>query len=91
MDKKQTKKEIPMREQKTKELPIRIDRVVELTGYSRSYIYKLMHWKKIPYYRPNNGRAFFYENEIINFLHRGRQYTDYELSEQAEAILNRQT
>lgn len=71
-----------------KEPLIRVDRVMELSGYSRSYIYKLVHWKKIPVHRPTNGRLFFYENEVINFLARNRQAADYEVSEQANAILN---
>jgi excisionase family DNA binding protein len=74
--------------EKIKEKPIRISKVMELTGYSRSYIYKLTHWKKIPYYRPTNGQLFFYESEIMNFLSRNRQAADYEVSEQADAILN---
>jgi len=73
---------------KTKELPIRLNRVMELSGYSQSYIYKLVHWKKIPCHKPNNGRLFFYESEILDFLSRNRQAADYEIAEQADAILN---
>jgi predicted DNA-binding transcriptional regulator AlpA len=71
-----------------KEPPVRIDKVMELSGYSRSYIYKLVHWKKIPCHRPTGGRLFFYEREILDFLCRNRQAADYEVSEQADAILN---
>ena len=74
--------------EKIKELIIRVDRVMQLSGYSRSYIYKLVHLKKIPVHRPNHGRLFFYESEVINFLARNRQAADYEVSEQANAILN---
>jgi predicted DNA-binding transcriptional regulator AlpA len=72
----------------TRERPIRINKVVELSGYSRSYIYKLVHLKKIPFRKPNNGRIFFYESEVLDFLERNRQAADYEVSEQANAILN---
>jgi excisionase family DNA binding protein len=61
---------------------------MELTGYSRSYIYKLTHMKKIPCYKPTGGRLFFCESEIMDFLSRNRQAADYEVSEQADAILN---
>jgi len=77
-----------METEKKKELPIRLNKVKELTGYSRSYIYKLVHWKKIPCYKPTNGNLYFYESEIRDFLSRNRQAADYEVSEQAEAILN---
>jgi predicted DNA-binding transcriptional regulator AlpA len=74
--------------ERVREKPIRINDVMELSGYSRSQIYRLVHWKKIPCHRPTNGRLFFYESEILDFLGRNRQAADYEVSEQADAILN---
>jgi predicted DNA-binding transcriptional regulator AlpA len=71
-----------------REKPITMNTVLELSGYSRSYIYKLVYWKKIPCHNPTHGRLFFYESEILDFLSRGRQAADYEVSEQANAILN---
>jgi predicted DNA-binding transcriptional regulator AlpA len=71
-----------------KETPILMNKVMELSGYSRSYIYKLVHWKKIPCHRPTNGWLFFYESEVLDFLARNRQDADYEVSEKANAILN---
>jgi len=80
-----------VKEQKTNERPIRLDKVVELTGYSPSYIYKLVHWKKIPCHRSGSGKKsklYFLESEIIDFLLRNRQAADYEIADQADAILN---
>ena len=73
-----------------RERPIRIETVMELTGYSRSYVYKLVHLKKIPCRKPGGktGKTQFFESEILGFLDRGRQYADYEVAEKAEAILN---
>jgi excisionase family DNA binding protein len=71
-----------------KERPIRMNKVMELTGFARSYIYKLVHWKKLPYHKPTHGRLFFYESEVLDFLSRGKRAADYEVSEQANAILN---
>jgi excisionase family DNA binding protein len=73
---------------RAKETPICIGEVAELTGFSLSYIYKLTHWKRIPCYKPTNGRLFFYESEVLDFLARNRQDADYEASEKANAILN---
>ncbi|GHV78742.1 hypothetical protein AGMMS49944_05330 [Spirochaetia bacterium] len=73
---------------KVKEKPIRMNEVLELTGFSRSYVYKLVLWKKIPCHKPTNGRLFFFESEILDFLARNRQSADYEVSEAANAILN---
>jgi predicted DNA-binding transcriptional regulator AlpA len=59
---------------------------MELTGFSRSYIYKLVHLHKLPCHKPANGRLFFYESEILDFLSRGKNSADYEIEEQAAAI-----
>ena len=67
---------------------IRLNKVMELSGYSRSYIYKLVHLKKIPHYKPTGGRLYFYESEVLDFLSRNRQSADYEIAEQADAVLN---
>ena len=45
----------------------------ELTGYKKSYLYKLVHQKKIPHYKPMGGRVFFKREELESFLLRGRQ------------------
>jgi predicted DNA-binding transcriptional regulator AlpA len=73
---------------KTRETPIRIKAVMELTGFSRSYIYKLVHWRKLPCHKPTNGQLFFYESEILDFLSRGKQSADYEIEEKARAIMS---
>ncbi|MDR2150099.1 MAG: helix-turn-helix domain-containing protein [Spirochaetaceae bacterium] len=77
-------------EKQRKEALIRINKVMELSGYSRSYIYKLVYLKKIPCHRPTSGTLFFYESEIFDFLARNRQAADYEVSERANALLNRE-
>jgi len=74
--------------EKAKEMPIRIKRVMELTGYSHSYIYKLVHWRKLLCHKPTNGRLYFLESEIIEFLNQGKRSADYELSKMADALLN---
>lgn len=79
-----------MKNQKINEPLIRLNRVMEITGFSRSYIYKIVHLKQIPHYKPTNGRLFFYESEILDFLSRNRQSADYEIAEQADAILNKE-
>jgi predicted DNA-binding transcriptional regulator AlpA len=74
--------------EKPKERPIRIEKVVELSGYSRSSIYRLVGERKIPCHKPTNGRLFFYESELLDFLSGNRRATSDELAEQATAILN---
>lgn len=47
---------------------LNIDDVAFLTGFSRSWIYKLTSEKKIPYYKHNNKQIFFDRVEIENWL-----------------------
>ena len=44
------------------------DEAAIFTGYTRKYIYKLVHLKKIPYYKPTGQRLFFKQNELEVFM-----------------------
>lgn len=61
--------------------------VMELTGYTQSYIYNLVHKKMIPVYKPNGGRLFFVKEEIEQWLLGGRQMTSEEMHKEADKIL----
>jgi predicted DNA-binding transcriptional regulator AlpA len=74
--------------EKIDDKPLGIKDAMELTGYSRSYLYKLIHFEKIPCHKPNNGRVFFKKSELLNFIYRGKKAADYEVSAAADAILN---
>jgi excisionase family DNA binding protein len=74
--------------EKIDDKPLGIKDAMELTGYTRSYLYKLIHFEKIPCHKPNGGKVFFKKSELLNFVYRGKKAADYEVSEQANAILN---
>jgi len=61
--------------------------VMELTGYTQSYIYNLVHKKMIPVYKPNGGKLFFVKEEIEQWLLGGRQMTSQEMNAAADKIL----
>jgi len=67
--------------------PLTVAQAAEYTGYSPAYIYKLVHLKKIPCFKPESGRVLFAPEDLKRFVYRGRQAADYELAEQADAIL----
>jgi excisionase family DNA binding protein len=69
--------------------PMGIIEAAEFTGLSKNYIYKLICLGKIPCYKPTGGRVFFKREELEQFIFRGRRAADFELSEQADNILNR--
>ena len=55
-----------------------VEEAAVFTGYSRNYLYKLIHQKKIPHFKPMGGRVFFKQEELEAFLFRNRQVADYE-------------
>jgi len=69
---------------------INIKQVEQLTKFTTSYIYKLVFLKKIPCYKPmgKKGKVLFRESEIFDFINRSKQSADYEVSENADALLN---
>jgi excisionase family DNA binding protein len=68
--------------------PISIEQAAAYTGYTKSYLYKLVHEKKIPHYKPEGGRILFSLADLEKFCFRNRQAAEYELQDKAESILN---
>ena len=42
-------------------------------GYSKSYLYKLTHSRRIPHYKPNGKNIFFKKTDLENFLLQGKK------------------
>jgi excisionase family DNA binding protein len=55
-----------------------IDEAAQFTGLKKNYLYKLACQKKIPHYKPMNGRLYFRQDELEGFIFRNRQNADYE-------------
>jgi len=56
--------------------------------YKESYLYKLVHLGKIPSYKPTGGRLYFKQKDLEAYALRKRRAADYELTDEAEAVLN---
>jgi excisionase family DNA binding protein len=58
---------------------------------SKSYLYRLIHERRISFYKPSGskraGRVYFKIEDLDAFLFRGRSAADFELATQAEEIL----
>jgi len=67
--------------------PMNVSMAADFLGFSKNYIYKLVHLGKIPCYKPEGGKVFFKQEELENFIFRNRVSADYELHEQAEQLL----
>ena len=57
---------------------LNVDEAAQFLGFKKSYIYRLIHLKKLPCYRPMNGRVYFRPAELEDFLFRNRQPAFYE-------------
>jgi excisionase family DNA binding protein len=68
--------------------PLNIAEAAEFTGLKPSYLYKLIHLKRIPHYKPTGGKVYFKQEDLEAFVFRGRSGADYELSERADGLLN---
>ena len=57
----------------TQKAGLNIEEASLFTGLAKNYLYKLVHQKKIPFYKPLGGRLFFKREELEAFLFRNRQ------------------
>ena len=57
-----------------------VEEAAEYTGYTKNYLYKLVHLGQIPHYKPfgRKGKLFFKPAELETFIFRGRQPANYE-------------
>ena len=67
--------------------PLCVTDAARFLGYSKPYLYKLIHLGKIPCYKPTNGRVFFKQNELEQFLFRSRKSADFELTKPEENLM----
>ncbi|MBQ3799621.1 MAG: helix-turn-helix domain-containing protein [Treponema sp.] len=71
------------------ERPVSIARVAEITGYSRGYLYVLVHEKKIPFHKRGaaggKSRLRFYESEINAWVREGWTFSPAQGDINAEA------
>jgi excisionase family DNA binding protein len=65
-----------------------ISEASEYTGYSLSFFYKLIHFNKIPFYKPN-GRKVFFEREVLDsFLRQGLVETPEQIEKKIASRIN---
>lgn len=75
----------------SKQRPLTVEEAADFLQLSTSYIYRLIHEKKIPYFKPGRNRAarvYFRVEDLENFVFRARSSADYEIAESAELILS---
>jgi excisionase family DNA binding protein len=48
--------------------PFTIDEAAKFLNLSKNYLYKLVHLRRIPFYKPLNGRVYFKPAELEAFI-----------------------
>lgn len=63
------------------------DDVALLTGYSKSHLYKLTCYGKIPHYKPAGKQVFFDKKELEDWLRQNRSISESDVEEAADNYL----
>jgi len=66
---------------------LNFDEAVELTGFSKSYLYKLTSQSQIPYYRPSGKRIYFDLEELEVWLLSNKIKSEQEIEKEASNYL----
>lgn len=65
-----------------------INQTAEFLHLKKSYLYKLVHERKIPHYKPGGHHLLFSREDLELYVRRTRVSADYELEKVATRILN---
>lgn len=65
-----------------------VDDVVNYTGFSKSYVYKLVHNNILPYSKPNNRTLFFTKTEIDEWLLQNKSKSVSQIEKEAVSYTN---
>ena len=68
---------------------LNVSEACKFLDYTRSYLYKLTHLRKIPHYKPNGKKIYFKKSELEELLLRNRVKTDSEIQQEAEDTLKK--
>lgn len=64
-----------------------LDEVSEYTGLSKSTLYKLIHYRKISYSKPNGKLVYFHKEDVDRFLTQNRVKAIHEIESDASNYL----
>jgi excisionase family DNA binding protein len=63
-----------------------VNEAAAYTGYTRSYLYKLVALKELPRYKPTGGRVFFKRAELDAFMTHGERQANRVIAATADMI-----
>ncbi|MGY0391942.1 helix-turn-helix domain-containing protein [Bizionia sp. KMM 8389] len=69
------------------EMPILLDGVLSLTGFSKPTIYGYVQRNEIPFHKKGN-RLYFFQSEIIDWIKQDKQKTIKEVETDVDTLLS---
>lgn len=75
----------------TDKTPLTVEKAAEYTGFTKSYLYHLIHTGKIPSYKPDmsrQGKVILCKEELTAFCFQNRRASNDEVRELATRKLN---
>ncbi len=63
---------------------LNVEELADYTGFSKSYIYKLVHSSIIPFSKPNGKTLFFEKSKIDDWLKSNYSKSDSEIKQEAQ-------
>ena len=72
---------------KQEETFLTVDQASKLLGYAKSYIYKLVMRREIPYFKVGSRAVRFAKSDLVAYLNKCRVSSNDELQAQAELNL----
>ncbi|MDV3794391.1 DNA-binding protein [Elizabethkingia anophelis] len=66
---------------------LNVEELADYTGFSKSYIYKLVHSSTIPYSKPNGKTLFFEKSKIDDWLKSNYSKSDSEIKQEAQTYI----
>lgn len=76
---------------RTKRRKMSVKEAAEYLGYTVSYMYKLNYTKQVPHHKPAGVNVYYFQDELDDFLDRGRVLTTYELEAAAANVISKMT
>jgi excisionase family DNA binding protein len=68
--------------------PLNVKEAAEFLNLKPSYIYNLVHYGKLPVYKPGGKILLFKQSELEEYAFRNKQSAEFELAKKADRILN---
>lgn len=71
----------------TKKNALTTTEAAEYLGITRSYLYKLMMWRKVSYYKPRGKLCFFKKSDLDEYIFSYKVKSENELTAESEAYM----